>query len=211
MFDFGGHVGVAYHAWRGYLGYRPGLRWLVHDMPAIVRVGAELARERPSAGLEFTSDVTAGRGATVMLAAGSLQYIDESLPALLARIGSLPRHLIVNKLPIYDGEPFVTVQSTGRSFHPYRIYNRAAFVAELAARLSRGRRLVQSRAALRDPVHARPRYRCVQRLLLRSRPGGVAAHDLPLGISADSQRCSRPAGGGVGGRGGGGGVVRGAS
>jgi putative methyltransferase (TIGR04325 family) len=27
----------------------------------------------------------------------------------------------------------VTVQSTGRSFHPYRIYNRAAFVAELAA------------------------------------------------------------------------------
>jgi putative methyltransferase (TIGR04325 family) len=133
VFDFGGHVGVAYHAWRGYLGYRPGLRWLVHDMPAIVGVGAELARERPSAGLEFTSDVTAGRGATVMLAAGSLQYIDESLPALLARIGSLPRHLIVNKLPIYDGEPFVTVQSTGRSFHPYRIYNRAAFVAELAA------------------------------------------------------------------------------
>lgn len=131
VFDFGGHVGVSYHGWRRYLAYPPGLRWLVHDVPSIVKVGAELARERPSAGLEFTSDVADARGCTLLLAAGSLQYVDESLPALLARIGSLPRHLIVNKMPMYDGEAFVTVQSTGRAFHPYRIYNRAAFVAEM--------------------------------------------------------------------------------
>ena len=133
VFDFGGHVGVAYHAWRGYLDFRPGLRWLVHDMPAIVKVGAELALERPSPGLAFTSELGDARGCTVLLAAGSLQYVDESLPALLARIGTLPRHLIVNKMPIYDGDSFVTVQSTGRAFHPYRIYNRAAFVAEVTA------------------------------------------------------------------------------
>lgn len=133
VFDFGGHVGVAYHAWRSYLDYRPGLHWLVCDVPAIVKVGAELARDRPSAGLAFTSELGDARGCTVFLAAGSLQYIDESLPAMLARIGTLPRHLIVNKLPVYDGETFVTVQSTGRSFHAYRIYNRAAFVDELTA------------------------------------------------------------------------------
>jgi putative methyltransferase (TIGR04325 family) len=133
VFDFGGHVGVAYHGWRTYLDYRPGLRWLVHDVPAIVKVGAELARDRPSAGLEFTSELADGRGCTVFLAAGSLQYVDESLPALLGRLGALPRHLIVNKMPIYEGETFVTVQSTGRAFHPYRIYNRAGFVAELTA------------------------------------------------------------------------------
>jgi putative methyltransferase (TIGR04325 family) len=133
VFDFGGHVGVSYHGWRRYLDYRPGMRWLVHDVPAIVSVGAELARERPSEGLAFTSDVADARGCTIFLAAGSLQYVDESLPSLLARTGSLPRHLIVNKMPMYDGEPFVTVQSTGRAFHPYRIYNRAAFVAEVIA------------------------------------------------------------------------------
>lgn len=133
VFDFGGHVGVSYHGWRGYLDYKPGLRWLVHDVPAIVKVGAELARERPSEGLEFTSDVTDARGCSIFMAAGSLQYVDESLPALLARIGTLPRHLIVNKMPMYDGDTFVTVQSTGRAFHAYRIYNRAAFVAEIAA------------------------------------------------------------------------------
>ncbi|HEY8238025.1 MAG TPA: methyltransferase, TIGR04325 family [Candidatus Limnocylindrales bacterium] len=134
VFDFGGHVGVSYHGWRNYLRYRPGMRWLVHDVPAIVKVGAELARERPSEGLAFTSDVADARGCSIFLAAGALQYVDESLPALLARIGGpLPRHLIVNKMPLYDGETFVTVQSTGRAFHPYRIYNRAAFVAEITA------------------------------------------------------------------------------
>jgi putative methyltransferase (TIGR04325 family) len=133
VLDVGGHVGVSYHGWRSYLDYRPGMRWLVQDMPAIIKVGAALARERPSEGLAFTSDVADGRGCTILLAAGSLQYVDESLPSLLERLGSLPRHLIVNKLPMYDGEAFVTVQSTGRAFHPYRIYNRAAFVAEVTA------------------------------------------------------------------------------
>jgi putative methyltransferase (TIGR04325 family) len=133
VFDFGGHVGISYHGWRRYLEYRQGMRWLVHDVPAIIKVGAELARERPSVGLEFTSDVTDARGCTVFLAAGSLQYINESLPALLARIGSLPRHLIVNKVPMYDGEAFATVQSTGRAFHAYQIYNRATFVDEVIA------------------------------------------------------------------------------
>jgi putative methyltransferase (TIGR04325 family) len=133
VFDFGGHVGVSYHGWRRYLAYPPGMRWLVHDVPSIIKVGAELASGRPSAGLEFTSDAVDARGCTIFLAAGSLQYVDESLPALLARIGSLPRHLIVNKMPMYDGDAFVTVQSTGRAFHPYRISSRTAFVAEVVA------------------------------------------------------------------------------
>ena len=52
----------------------------------------------------------------------------EDLRALLAQLGSRPAHLLLNKLPVYDGATFVTVQSTGRAFHPYRIYNRDALV-----------------------------------------------------------------------------------
>ena len=133
VFDFGGHVGVSYHGWRNYLRYRPGMRWMVYDVPAVVKVGVELARERPSEGLEFTSEVADARGCSIFLAAGALQYVEEPLTAILGKIGTLPRHLIVNKMPMYDGETFVTVQSTGRAFHPYRIYNRAAFVAEVTA------------------------------------------------------------------------------
>jgi putative methyltransferase (TIGR04325 family) len=133
VFDVGGHVGVSYYGWRNYLAYPTGMRWLVHDVPAIVEVGAELAGERESAGLAFTSDLADGRGCSILLAAGSLQYVDLTLTELLDRIGSRPRHLIVNKMPMYDGESFVTVQSTARAFHAYRIYNRAEFVAEAQA------------------------------------------------------------------------------
>jgi putative methyltransferase (TIGR04325 family) len=134
VFDFGGHVGVSYHGWRNYLRYPHGMRWMVYDVPAIVKVGAELARERPSEGLEFTSELTDARGCSIFLAAGALQYVEEPLPAMLARIGGpLPRHLILNKMPMYDGDSFVTVQSTGRAFHAYRIYNRAELVGELTA------------------------------------------------------------------------------
>jgi putative methyltransferase (TIGR04325 family) len=134
VFDFGGHVGVSYHGWRNYLRYRAGMRWLVYDVPAIVKVGAELALERPSEGLAFTSELSAGRGCSIFLAAGALQYVEDSLTTVLQKVGGpLPRHLILNKMPVYDGETFVTVQSTGRAFHPYRIYNRAELVAEVAA------------------------------------------------------------------------------
>jgi len=133
VFDFGGHVGVAFHGWRSYLAYPAGMRWRVYDVPAITQVGAALARERPSEGLEFTSELGDARGCSIFLAAGSLQYVEASLPSLLGQIGALPRHLIVNKLPVYDGASFVTVQSTGRAFHAYRIYNRAEFVGEVTA------------------------------------------------------------------------------
>ena len=133
LFDFGGHVGVSYYGWRNYLAYPPGMRWTVCDMPAIVREGEAMARERGAEGLAFTSELADGHDATILLAAGSLQYVDTTLPDLLAGMGTLPRHILVNKMPLYEGETFVTVQSTGRAFHPYRISNREEFVSGVTA------------------------------------------------------------------------------
>lgn len=133
VFDFGGHVGVSYHGWKRYLGFPPGTRWLVHDVPAITKVGVELAAERDSPGLAFTTDVADGRGCDVFFSAGALQYVDAPVVSILDQLGSRPPHVILNKLPVYDGESFVTVQSTGRAFHPYRIYNRAELVDSITA------------------------------------------------------------------------------
>ena len=44
---------------------------------------------------------------------------------MIRRLGQLPKHVILNKMPVHDGAALVTVQATGRSFHPYRIYNLA--------------------------------------------------------------------------------------
>ena len=87
VFDFGGHVGVSYYGWKNYLGYPPGMRWTVYEVPAIARAGAELAKERGATGLAFTSDFAAGKDCTIFLAAGSLQYVDLTLPEILARVG----------------------------------------------------------------------------------------------------------------------------
>ena len=150
MFDFGGHVGVSYHGWRNYLGYEPGMRWMVYDMPAIVKVGAELARERPSTGLEFTSDLADGKGCTVLMAAGAMQYADLTLTGLLDAVGARPAHLLLNKMPVYDGECILAVQSTGRAFHPTGLQPRRAGRGGAGPRVSARRRLAEPRAALRD-------------------------------------------------------------
>jgi putative methyltransferase (TIGR04325 family) len=133
VLDVGGHVGVSFHGWQKYLDFQPGLRWLVQEVPAVVEAGTELARERGVRGLAFTSDLAAGRGGDVLLAAGSLQYVDLTVPHLLDAVGSRPAHLILNKMPVYDGESFVTVQSTGRAFHPYRIYNATELITSVTA------------------------------------------------------------------------------
>ncbi len=133
LFDFGGHIGVSYYGWKQYLDYPPGMRWRVCDMPAIIREGESMASEQGATSLSFTDDITAGGDTTILLAAGSLQYVDMRVPDLLAKMQARPQHLLINKMPLYEGETFVTVQSTGRAFHPYRIDNREEFVAGIVA------------------------------------------------------------------------------
>lgn len=133
IFDFGGHVGVSFYGWKDYLHYPPTLRWQVCEVPAIVRGGMALAQERGVTQLTFTSDLADGRDCTVFMTAGSLQYVDRSIGQLLADTGARPPHLMVNKLPLYEGDTFVTVQSTGRAFHAYRIQNREEFVEGVKA------------------------------------------------------------------------------
>jgi putative methyltransferase (TIGR04325 family) len=133
VFDFGGHVGVSYHGWQSYLDYPPGMRWIVYDLPAVTRAGEEIARERPSPGLSFTNELVGGKDCTIFLTAGSLQFVESTLPEIMSQIGCRPRHVIANKMPLYDGAPFVTVQSAGAAFHPYQIMNRNEFVAGMVA------------------------------------------------------------------------------
>lgn len=133
LFDFGGHIGVSYYGWKNYLDYPSGMRWLICDMPAIIREGRSFAEEQGAERLFFTDELASGRDSTIFMAAGSLQYVDMSVAEILAKMSARPQHLLINKMPLYDGESFVTVQSTGRAFHPYRISNRDEFVSGITA------------------------------------------------------------------------------
>src|SRR5436305_1048893 len=46
VFDLGGHVGIAYYAYRRYLDYPASLSWQVHDVAAVMASGRRLAGER---------------------------------------------------------------------------------------------------------------------------------------------------------------------
>jgi putative methyltransferase (TIGR04325 family) len=129
VFDFGGHVGIHYFAYERYLDYPADLRWTVCDVPAVVAAGTAVARERGRPNLTFTTRFADAEGADVLIASGSLQYVDTSLAELLAPLRRRPRHLIIHRTPLYGGPAFVTLQNIQTSYQPYFVFNRAAFIA----------------------------------------------------------------------------------
>ena len=127
VFDWGGSVGLKYFAFRPYLDYAPDLSWLVSDVPAVVKLGREIAEREGADALRFTADIAGIADADVLLASGVLQFIDDPFSGL-RELPQLPRHLIVNKLPVYELPSAVTLHNMGTAFCPYRLFNRTEFV-----------------------------------------------------------------------------------
>lgn len=132
VFDFGGHVGVAYYAYDRYLSMSSVSEWTVCDLPAVCEAGRALATERGIEALKFTSDRAGGDGVDLFFASGSLQYLEIGLPDLLRTYRQLPRRLLLNLLPVTDRETFYTVQSIGVAFCPYRIQARSTLLSGLS-------------------------------------------------------------------------------
>jgi putative methyltransferase (TIGR04325 family) len=129
VLDLGGHIGVSYYAYRNYIRYPKGLRWTVHDVPAVMARGRELAREMDNTGqLDFCDTFEACNDADVVMALGSLQYLPDTLPERLTKLNRLPRNLLLNLVPIHMQHSYYTLQSIGTTFCPYRIFAKAAFI-----------------------------------------------------------------------------------
>ena len=133
VFDVGGHIGLAFYAYQDWLQLPADATWTVQDLPAITRRGTDVARQRDERRLRFTESIEEADGSDVLLASGSLQYIAKPLATTLSGFRRPPRHLFLNKLPLTDGEGFVTLQNTVYSFNPYHVFNRGAFLAAFQA------------------------------------------------------------------------------
>ena len=134
VFDVGGNTGVHFVAYHSYLQVWEELYWEVCEVPVVVDEGRKFAeREGCADRLSFTSDLYDANGAEVLISAGTLQYIDEpSLSELLGSLEVAPKHLLLNKLPLYDGEPYITLQNGDVHFIAQRVFNRTDFLRELA-------------------------------------------------------------------------------
>jgi putative methyltransferase (TIGR04325 family) len=133
VLDFGGHVGISFYAYERYVSFPSELSWTVLDVPAVVQRGRELAHERRRLELRFVTNLTEAHAPTILLASGSLQYVEESLSSIIARLPEKPRHILLNKTPLHAGDSFVTLQNIGTAFCPYGIFNREQFVKPLFA------------------------------------------------------------------------------
>jgi putative methyltransferase (TIGR04325 family) len=134
VFDFGGHIGIAYYGYRKYVTYPDGLKWTVHDVPAVVAKGRELAKTLDThRSLSFAESYDAADGADIYFTAGAIQYLPVTLAQMLAPLARKPRFLVLNLTALHPTTSFFTLQSIGASFCPYRVTQFGEFVKSLSA------------------------------------------------------------------------------
>lgn len=134
VLDLGGSVGVHYLAYGDRLEFPEDLDWVVWELPAIAEIGREVARRSGARGLRFVeAQAWRDEEADVWICAGALQYLEHGRPAdLLGATRHLPEHLLLNKLPLYDGPDYVCNQNIGDGcYAPVHAYNRAGFIGEI--------------------------------------------------------------------------------
>lgn len=133
VLDIGGSVGVHYYAYHRYFDMPANLSWHVVEVPAMVAIGQDLAVQNGATALHFMDDLdrtATTRTHDVWLSAGALHYLEDARPERLLKLCAVrPKHILLNKLPLYGGEDFVTTQNIGEgSFAPLHVYNRARFI-----------------------------------------------------------------------------------
>jgi putative methyltransferase (TIGR04325 family) len=132
VLDIGGSIGNQYYAYSKYIQYPSSLSWQVHELPAFVKIGRELAQARQSPHLSFTDELDPDEiDATIWIAAGAIEFIETlRLDDLLKRAKKRPKHIFLNKLPLYDGPQCVSTQNIGNgSFSPHYVFNRQDYIA----------------------------------------------------------------------------------
>ncbi|MFK0164980.1 methyltransferase, TIGR04325 family [Rhizobium sp. NPDC090279] len=132
LVDAGGHMGTKYRAFRPLLPLDGAFRWVVYDLPAIVRAGQSLAEKEGLTSLSFVDRIGDAGEASLLLGSGLMQYLDTPLSGLLSQMPSRPHHLILNKVALRKGSSIVTLERIGRSYVPYQMRNEADFIGDIA-------------------------------------------------------------------------------
>lgn len=133
IFDYGGHVGFLYYTFNRYITLNKHATWTVFDVPEVVRQGKAIAERNQTTQLNFTESCKDGDGCDIMLVSGSQQYIDTPLHTLLKQYGQLPKHLIINMIPLHERHEFVTLNHIGTAVCPYRVDHKESFVNSLTS------------------------------------------------------------------------------
>jgi putative methyltransferase (TIGR04325 family) len=128
LFDFGGGVGQCFYLYQKFFPLPARMRWHVCEIEAVGQRGQKVAAEKKAEGITFTTRFDEAAGAAVLLTSGALHYMEPELSELLAQLPDPPKHVLVNRVPMYDGETYYTVQRSQHSFLALKVMNVAGFV-----------------------------------------------------------------------------------
>jgi len=132
LYDLGGHIGFLYYSYAKLINFHPGFIWRVYDVPAVVDEGKLVAAQEKRDNIFFTSDHKSMSDADILLASGSLQYIEQDLADILNTSPSNQlQHIFVNMTPMHPDQEFFTVNSIGTSYCPYKISSRQKFLESM--------------------------------------------------------------------------------
>src|SRR5262249_39015589 len=130
VFDLGGTRGDLFWLYDRYLNFPASLRWTVHDLPANLERGRDLARQRGESRLRFSEDVRGASGADLLLVSGALTYFEFPLAEYLAGLARRPRHVVLTRTPLVPAPTAATVQyAYGAVMVACRLLNRAELFA----------------------------------------------------------------------------------
>lgn len=133
VFDLGGNIGLQCYSFEKYLGYPPNLQWIVCDLPVIVSFGKELAAKKSMNRLSFTHEYGDANGTDILLTVGTLSFMETELSSILSTLHTKPKHIFVNRIPLYDGKTYYTVRNLSPIMAVYRIFNRKEFIDSVLA------------------------------------------------------------------------------
>ena len=138
--DYGGAGGDAYDLFHRHDTLPEGVVWHVVETPSLAEVGRKRIEAEGLTDLTFGSALEDVESCDILLAAGVLQYVSPDESNLLERLTRKPRYVLLNKMPLHDGEEYWSLQNiSALAATPYRFFNRGEVICYYE---SRGYRLV---------------------------------------------------------------------
>ncbi len=128
--DAGGSIGQAHYIALKYFPLPDALEWNIFDVPAVLEAGRAVAIREGEKGkaLRFIPSLKDAGRCDVFFSSGSLQLIEDTLPEMLQQLPELPRHVLINRIPVWERDAVVTLNDMGFSLAPYNVFNHDAWV-----------------------------------------------------------------------------------
>jgi putative methyltransferase (TIGR04325 family) len=138
VLDLGGAGGIFYEICTRYGLLDMPLKWHVVDMPEMIKRGRARHDALQSTSISFGSQLPEAPASDIMLMLGAIQYMPDPLgekgPGVLDALKTLPNHVLINKVPLIDGNDRWTVQNHVTTACPYRLFDRRKLMAYFETR-----------------------------------------------------------------------------